>query len=165
MAKERSSRSLSNDNLANFTRPVTKANEAMHPVVMSEAAFTSKRLRDAAYYADDTVLVLNMDVREGIKLLAEAGVEVNCVVTSPPFYGQRDYEVDRQIGLEPHPSEFISLRLNDDDNYVQERCNILMDFVRADVSADFLQRRYPFLAKEVARQQLSQEDLRTLFRI
>jgi site-specific DNA-methyltransferase (adenine-specific) len=89
-------------------RPSTRANEAMHPTVMSESAFTSERLRSAAYYADDTTLVLHMDVREGLQLLAEAGVEANCVVTSPPFYGQRDYEVDRQIGLEEHPSEFIS---------------------------------------------------------
>lgn len=97
-----------NDSPGKSKRPPTRANEAMHPVVMSEAAFTSKLLQDAAYYADDTILVLNMDVREGVTLLAEAGVEVNCVVTSPPFYGQRDYEVDRQIGLESHPSEFIS---------------------------------------------------------
>lgn len=89
-------------------RPSTKANEAMHPRVMSEAAFTSESLREAAYYADDTALVLHMDVREGLRLLASAGVEVNCVVTSPPFYGQRDYEVDGQIGLEEHPSEFIA---------------------------------------------------------
>ena len=88
-------------------RPVTKANEAMHPQVMSESAFTSERLRKAAYYSDDTALVFHMDVREGLKLLSECGVKVNCVVTSPPFYGQRDYEVDDQIGLEDHPSQFI----------------------------------------------------------
>jgi site-specific DNA-methyltransferase (adenine-specific) len=89
-------------------RPATKANEAMHPKVMSEAAFTSDRLRSAAYYADDTAVVLHMDVREALKLLSDTGVMVNCVVTSPPFYGQRDYEVDGQIGLENHPSQFIS---------------------------------------------------------
>jgi site-specific DNA-methyltransferase (adenine-specific) len=48
-----------------------------------------------------------MDVRAGLKLLSESDVQVNCVVTSPPFYGQRDYEVDDQIGLEDHPSQFI----------------------------------------------------------
>lgn len=57
-----------------------------------------------------------------------------------------------------------SLRLND-ENYVQERCNILIDYARADVSGDFLQRRYPFLSKEVNRQQLTQEDLRMLLSI
>lgn len=89
-------------------RPSTKANEAMHPTVMSEAVFTSSRLREKAYYADDTVILLHMDVREGLRLLSDVGVQVNCAVTSPPFYGQRDYEVDGQIGLESHPSEFIS---------------------------------------------------------
>lgn len=58
-----------------------------------------------------------------------------------------------------------SLRLNQDDNYVQERCNILIDYARTDVSFAFLERRYPFLAKEVARQGLDQQALRDLFRI
>lgn len=58
-----------------------------------------------------------------------------------------------------------SLRLNQDDNYVQERCNILMDYARADVSMGFLERRYPFLAKEVTRQGFDQQTLRDLFRM
>jgi site-specific DNA-methyltransferase (cytosine-N4-specific) len=91
-----------------LVRPSTRANDAMHSRVMSEEAFTSTLLRDAAYYSDDTALVLHMDVSDGLKLLADAGVEVNCIVTSPPFYGQRDYEVDGQIGLENHPSHFIA---------------------------------------------------------
>lgn len=32
---------------------------------------------------------------------------VDCVVTSPPYYGQRDYGVDGQIGLEIHPQQYI----------------------------------------------------------
>ncbi|WP_169789628.1 DNA methyltransferase, partial [Xanthomonas euvesicatoria] len=39
--------------------------------------------------------------------LAAAGVFVNCMVTSPPFYGQRDYGIKGQIGLEEHPRDFI----------------------------------------------------------
>lgn len=74
---------------------------------MSEEDFTSPLLRDEAYYCDDTTIILQKDVRDGLRLLADARVKVNCVVTSPPFYGQRDYEVERQIGLESHPSEFI----------------------------------------------------------
>lgn len=58
-----------------------------------------------------------------------------------------------------------SLRLNQDDNYVQERCNILIDYAREDISSNFLQRRYPFLAKEVERQALDQLALRALFTI
>ena len=33
---------------------------------------------------------------------------INCVVTSPPYYGLRDYGVDGQIGLEESPEEYIS---------------------------------------------------------
>lgn len=32
---------------------------------------------------------------------------VQCVVTSPPYWAQRDYEVDEQIGLERTPAEFV----------------------------------------------------------
>jgi hypothetical protein len=58
-----------------------------------------------------------------------------------------------------------SLRLNDDDSYAQERCNILMEYARGDVSLGFLERRYPFLAKEVKRQNLDQPTLLSIFKI
>jgi DNA modification methylase len=32
---------------------------------------------------------------------------VNCVVTSPPYYGLRDYGVEGQIGLEASPAEYV----------------------------------------------------------
>lgn len=32
---------------------------------------------------------------------------VNCIATSPPYYGQRDYGVRGQIGLEKSPQEYI----------------------------------------------------------
>lgn len=32
---------------------------------------------------------------------------VDCIVTSPPYYGQRDYGVATQIGLEQHPQQYI----------------------------------------------------------
>src|SRR5690606_29785524 len=85
----------------------TKANLAQIPQVASAEAFTNEALRKVAYYADDNVLIFNMDVRQAMDHLAAAGVFVNCMVTSPPFYGQRDYGVDGQIGLEEHPREFI----------------------------------------------------------
>lgn len=97
------------------TAAKTKANMALHPTVMSEAAFLSPALRARAYYADDTTLIFNMDIREALQFLAEHSVMVNCVVTSPPFYGQRDYETDGQIGLEEHPSQFVeNLRISFD---------------------------------------------------
>jgi site-specific DNA-methyltransferase (adenine-specific) len=33
---------------------------------------------------------------------------VDCCVTSPPYFGLRDYGVDGQIGLEPTPDEFVA---------------------------------------------------------
>lgn len=33
---------------------------------------------------------------------------VQCVVTSPPYYGLRDYGIDGQIGLEPSPEQYTA---------------------------------------------------------
>lgn len=33
---------------------------------------------------------------------------VHCCVTSPPYFGLRDYGIDRQIGLEATPDEFVA---------------------------------------------------------
>jgi len=32
---------------------------------------------------------------------------VQCVVTSPPYWGLRDYNVDGQLGLEPTPELYV----------------------------------------------------------
>jgi len=91
----------------NTKAPKTKANDAMHPQVISEEIFASKKLRERAYYADDATLIFKMEVRDALHFLEEQKIFVNCIVTSPPFYGQRDYDVACQIGLEEHPSLFI----------------------------------------------------------
>lgn len=36
-----------------------------------------------------------------------ADKSVNCCITSPPYFGLRDYGVEGQIGLEPTPEEFV----------------------------------------------------------
>lgn len=33
---------------------------------------------------------------------------IDCVVTSPPYYGLRDYNIPDQLGLEPTPEEYIA---------------------------------------------------------
>lgn len=106
-AKELSFKKDTKSGKSELLKP-TKANAALNPQIASAEAFSHPRLREAAYYADDNVLIFHMDVHEAMAHLAEAGVIVNCIVTSPPFYGQRDYEVDGQIGLEEHPSGFIA---------------------------------------------------------
>src|SRR4051794_28591867 len=66
----------------------TRANAAMHPFVVSEEVFCASKLKAAAFYADENVLVFNMEVGEALRLLAAHQMQVNCIVTSPPFYGQ-----------------------------------------------------------------------------
>lgn len=50
--------------------------------------------------------VYNMDCLEGLKKLPNNYID--CCVTSPPYYGLRDYNVDGQIGLENTPEEYVS---------------------------------------------------------
>jgi DNA modification methylase len=47
------------------------------------------------------------DCREIMKKWAEDGIKVQTVVTSPPYYGLRDYGVDGQIGLEQTPESYV----------------------------------------------------------
>ena len=46
------------------------------------------------------------DALEGLKKIKDKSV--SCCVTSPPYYGLRDYGIAGQIGLEPTPEEYIS---------------------------------------------------------
>lgn len=52
-----------------------------------------------------TVTILEGDSLETLKGLPACSVQ--CVVTSPPYYGLRDYGVDGQIGLEPTPEAYV----------------------------------------------------------
>jgi DNA modification methylase len=54
-----------------------------------------------------SVRILLGDVREQLKTLPDESV--HCVVTSPPYFGLRDYGVAGQIGLEPTPAEFVAV--------------------------------------------------------
>lgn len=50
--------------------------------------------------------ILQGDVLDRLKTLPDKSV--NCVVTSPPYWGLRDYGVEGQLGLEKTPEEFIT---------------------------------------------------------
>lgn len=47
------------------------------------------------------------DCRDLMRAMIADGVRVQTIVTSPPYWGLRDYGVDGQIGLEPTLREFI----------------------------------------------------------
>ena len=48
------------------------------------------------------------DCRETMRKWAQEGVKAQTCVTSPPYYGLRDYGHDGQIGLEETPEEYIA---------------------------------------------------------
>ena len=57
------------------------------------------------YYRDGSVCLWLGDARRVLEDMPESSVD--CVVTSPPYYGLRDYGVDGQIGLEDTPDEYV----------------------------------------------------------
>lgn len=58
------------------------------------------------YYQDDYATIYHGDCRDVLCELPDQSV--NCCVTSPPYFGLRDYGVDGQIGLEPTPEEYVA---------------------------------------------------------
>ncbi len=54
--------------------------------------------------------VINDDCLAGLAGLPEGSV--HCVVTSPPYWGLRDYQTHGQIGLERTLEEFVAIEIN-----------------------------------------------------
>jgi DNA modification methylase len=52
-----------------------------------------------------SVRIINADVMDGLSQLPDESV--HCVVTSPPYWGLRDYGVPGQLGLEPTLGEHV----------------------------------------------------------
>ena len=52
------------------------------------------------------IRILQGDARDVLKTLPDNSV--HCCVSSPPYYGLRDYQVAGQIGLEASPDEYIA---------------------------------------------------------
>ncbi|MGE0397187.1 MAG: site-specific DNA-methyltransferase [Kofleriaceae bacterium] len=79
----------------------------MNPVVASPELFQSRTLTRGVFHSDADSIIFNGDVRETLRHIAKSGLRVDCIVTSPPFYGQRDYGIEGQIGLEEHPQQYL----------------------------------------------------------
>lgn len=58
------------------------------------------------FYADERVTLWQGDNREILRQLPAQSVQ--CAVTSPPYWGLRDYGVDGQIGLEQTVEEYVA---------------------------------------------------------
>lgn len=60
--------------------------------------------------SSDRVVVLNGDTRDLIPAIPDNSVQ--CAVTSPPYWGVRDYGIDNQIGAEPDLTAYIRSLVN-----------------------------------------------------
>ena len=54
--------------------------------------------------------ILQGDVIERLKDIEDNTIQ--CVVTSPPYWGLRDYGKDNQLGLEETPEEYVENMVN-----------------------------------------------------
>ena len=85
----------------------TPANRALVPEVTSQADFDHAAHALDAVYADPYAILLAGDAVQRLQQLVSLGVRVDCIVTSPPYYGQRNYGIAGQYGLEAHPAAYL----------------------------------------------------------
>lgn len=57
------------------------------------------------FYQDDSVTLWHGDALAVLRSLPSESVD--CCVTSPPYFGLRDYGIDGQYGLEKSPAEYV----------------------------------------------------------
>lgn len=57
------------------------------------------------YYEDDSITLLHGDALAQARKLPEQSVD--CIVTSPPYFGLRDYGSEGQYGLEESPAAYV----------------------------------------------------------
>ena len=57
------------------------------------------------YYSDSQITLYLGDALDTLRRLPDGSVD--CCVTSPPYFGLRDYGVDGQYGLESSPAEYV----------------------------------------------------------
>lgn len=60
---------------------------------------------ERSFYADDQIRLYLGDAHDVLSRLPDGSVD--CIVTSPPYYGLRDYGVAGQYGLEPSPAAYV----------------------------------------------------------
>jgi DNA modification methylase len=58
------------------------------------------------YYSDNSVNIYHGDALTVLRSFVDQSVQ--CVVTSPPYWGLRDYGVTGQLGLEKTPAEYVT---------------------------------------------------------
>jgi len=80
---------------------VIKNNDIVHVLNEDDGNYTLRQ--DADVFIDT---IIHSDAGFALKALPDA--KVQCVVTSPPYYCQRDYGEYKQLGQEASPDEYVS---------------------------------------------------------
>lgn len=62
-------------------------------------------LREIVYYSDDQVTLHLGDALDVARTLSDGAAD--CIITSPPYYGLRDYGIAGQYGLESSPADYV----------------------------------------------------------
>lgn len=75
-------------------------------VLPSAKLLDNKLKTGGADYQTSAILLMHGDALESLRRLEKECVD--CVVTSPPYYGQRDYGVSGQVGLESDPLHYVN---------------------------------------------------------
>lgn len=58
------------------------------------------------YFSSSCITLYKGSALQVLSTIKEESVD--CIVTSPPYYGKRDYGIDGQLGLEEHPQIYIN---------------------------------------------------------
>ena len=84
-------------------RIMSKKQGKLNPDHLTEPRFSDRLLWGDARLKDQ---ILCGDALEILRTLPDESV--HCCVTSPPYWGLRDYGAEGQIGLEPTPEEYVA---------------------------------------------------------
>lgn len=84
--------------------PATDNGHPLRPLLRTGATRVASRLSGPAAHVPWAIL--HGDVRDGLAALADESVA--CIVTSPPYFWQRDYGVAGQLGHEPTIAGYVA---------------------------------------------------------
>jgi DNA modification methylase len=93
-------KSLKDSSLPSMSVPETTTDKIVSSIPASVAAQDAQEVT-----VGSKVSILTGDCRETLKGLKDGSVHM--CVTSPPYWGLRDYGVAGQMGLEPSPEEYV----------------------------------------------------------
>jgi len=86
------------------TRDETTETTARQPQTVTGPAAGGRKVIATAYWSDPTTTLHVGDAREVLATMPDGSAD--CIVTSPPYWANRDYGIARQYGHEPDPAAY-----------------------------------------------------------